>query len=113
VAATSSSALSARLTSSSGCSTQLDDQESTTTGAGDSSIGGPGTRPDALATAAAPSPARRASASVSVGVAWNPHDEPIRARTPTPATSDCVRSSTTRLRAAMASWRLTMTRASA
>ena len=76
-------------------------------------MGGPGTRPDALATAAAPSPARRAAAAVSVGVAWNPHDAPMSARTPMPTSSACVRSSTTRLRAAMASWRRTMTRASA
>jgi hypothetical protein len=79
----------------------------------DRSSGGPGTRAEAFATAAAPSPAARAAAAVRVGVAWNPHDDPMSARTPTPAVSPWVRSSTTRLRAASDSWRMTMTRASA
>jgi hypothetical protein len=54
------------------------------------------TRALARATSAARSPARRAAASVSSGVDWNPHDDPISARTPIPAVSDCVSPSTTR-----------------
>ena len=54
------------------------------------------TRALARATSAARSPARRAAASVSSGVDWKPHDEPISARTPMPAVSVCVSPSTTR-----------------
>ena len=113
VAATSRSARSASVTSSRGCSTHVDDHESTTGGTGASSSGGPGTSADARATAVAPSPAARAAAADSSGVAWKPQDEPSSARTPRPAVSVWVTSSTTPLRAAIASWRTTITRASA
>ena len=113
VAATRRSARSPTPTSSSGCSTHVDDHEATSGGTGASSRGGPGTRAEARATAVAPAPAARAAASVSSGVAWNPHDDPSSARTPMPAVSAWVRSSTTPLRAAIVSCRTTITRASA
>src|SRR5439155_4853317 len=73
--------------------------------------GGPGTVADARAMAAAVSPAARAPPSSAV--AKNPHDEPIRARTPTPADSDCSSDSIVWLRASRLWRRETTTRASA
>ena len=83
------------------------------TSIGTSVTSGPGTCADARATAAACSPARRASASVGSGTATNPHDDPTRARTPTPTDSRCTRSSTSPLRADIDSLRWCMARASA
>src|SRR3954452_23491710 len=67
------------------------DQSATMAGTSARIISGPGTDADALAISEARAPAARAALSVNVGVAKNPHDEPIRARTPTPAVS-CWRS---------------------
>jgi hypothetical protein len=67
----------------------------------------------ARATAAAPSPARRAAAEPTSGTAKKPQLEPMRARTPTPARSSRSRPSMTPLRAFIASVRISMTRASA
>ena len=50
-----------------------------------SSTGGPGTIADALAMAAAWWPALFAWSPDGSGIAKNPQEEPIRARTPTPA----------------------------
>src|SRR5690349_5413143 len=61
--------------------------------------------------AAADSPAWRASPASAV--AKKPHDEPIRARTPTPADSDCSSDSIVSLRASRLWRRETTTRASA
>src|SRR5437660_2727959 len=61
--------------------------------------------------AAAASPARRASAGSAV--AKKPHDDPIRARTPTPADSDWSRDSIVSFRASRLWRRETTTRASA
>ena len=72
---------------------------------------GPGPRRGPPRSPPRPRPGPRPS--VSSGVAWNPQDDPSSARTPMPAVSVWVRSSTTPLRAAIVSWRTTMTRASA
>src|SRR5688572_30332241 len=61
--------------------------------------------------AAAASPAWRASSASAV--AKKPHDDPMRARTPTPADSDCSSDSIVSFRASRCWRRETMTRASA
>src|SRR5438270_7915617 len=67
-----------------GCSVQADVQSASTAATSANSAGGPGTRADALAISAASNPAWRAVISDGSATAKNPHDEPIRARTPTP-----------------------------
>ncbi|HET9443691.1 MAG TPA: hypothetical protein VFO65_10230 [Acidimicrobiales bacterium] len=76
-------------------------------------MAGPGTEAEARAMAAASCPAARAAAVDRWGVAKNPHDEPMSARTPTPADSSSVRASTTWLSTFRDSARVTVTRASA
>src|SRR4051794_31907162 len=80
---------------------------------GTRSAAGPGTRLLACAMAAARAPAARASASVRSGTPKKPQEEPTRARTPTPIVSAWLRSSMSPLRAAMDSYLVCTTRASA
>src|SRR2546426_263985 len=74
-------------------------------------MGGPGTLAEARAMAAACSPAARAAESWAV--AKNPQEEPMSARTPTPACSPCSSDSIVWLRASRLWVRLITTRASA
>src|SRR6478752_3708376 len=106
------SPFSARLTLH-GSSLHSDSHEPVMGASGASLMSGPATRAEARATAAACSPARRAAALPTSGTEKKPQLEPISARTPTPARSSRSRVSTAPLRAAIASVRVSMTRASA
>ncbi len=112
VAPTSRSPFSASETSN-GCSRQPDVHSASDTGMAASSAGGPGTSADALAISAASNPAWRADASDGSATAKNPHDDPIRARTPTPPDSPWRSPSSTPLRAWIVSLLVRPKRASA
>ena len=112
VTATSRSPFSAKETDS-GSSSQSLSHRPLTTSTGASSKAGPGTRAEARAVSAACSPACRARAVVRSDVAKKPHDEPISARTPTPACSSCASPSMSPFWAVIDSDRTFMTRASA
>jgi hypothetical protein len=112
VAATSRSPFSAKETAS-GSSSHWLSQWAVATSTGANSTSGPGTRAEARAVSAARSPACLALVSVRSDVAKNPHDEPTRARTPTPACSLWRKPSTSPFCAAIDSQLRTITRASA
>jgi hypothetical protein len=112
VARISRSPFSARETSL-GCSCHPDVHSASVTGTSAISMGGPGTRADALAISAASYPAWRAVASEGSVTEKNPHEEPMRARTPTPPDSLWRRPSSSPLRALRASLLFSPNRASA
>ena len=78
-----------------GCSCHSESQCACCTPTSDSCRAGPGTMAEARAISVACRPASRALPSVGSGTAKNPHDDPTRARTPTPA--DCDRATRSRM----------------